>query len=473
MSVNITAPATSWQVSHGDQAWQLTAATFVALQSMPGLVMIYAGLSKSKWAINSAFMGIYGFAATLLVWVLYAYSMSFGDEWIPICGIPMPVLSMGRMLSQSKIPATQTQQSFNLTTTVYYQFCFAAITVIIIAGSLLGRMTFLSWAIFVPLYVSLTYTVGAFSIWGGGFLEDLGVLDYCGGYVIHVASGTAGFVAAALVGPRHPTDRADHRPSNLSFVIIGACILAIGWTGFNGGGAYTANANASVAVLNTYICWTVSVLSWMFCDVLYYGKPGILGAVQAMITGLVVVTPGAGFVPGWAAIVMGILAGGVPWVTLNLLGRFPPLCYVDDTLGGVHTHLLAGIIGGLSTGVFATREGVESFGLTRAAGGAIEGNWRQLWIQAVGFLFIIAWNAVWTSLILIFIRVVCRVPLRMTENTLLVGDEAAHGESAYHMDLPPLTQQNVYEVDHYAKSMVTTTASVSRPSFNQPDVTPV
>ncbi|GMK54474.1 hypothetical protein CspeluHIS016_0110600 [Cutaneotrichosporon spelunceum] len=254
MSVNITAPAASWEVDHGDQAWQLTAATFVALQSMPGLVMIYAGLSKSKWAINSAFMGIYGFAATLLVWVLYAYSMSFGNQWIPICGIPFPVLSMNHMLSQSKVPAADTEQSFNLTTTVYYQFCFAAITVIIIAGSVLGRMTFLSWAIFVPLYVSLVYTIGAFSIWGGGFLEDLGVLDYCGGYVIHVASGTAGFVAAALVGPRHPTDRADHRPSNLSFVIIGACILAVGWAGFNGGGPYTANANASVAVLNTYIC---------------------------------------------------------------------------------------------------------------------------------------------------------------------------------------------------------------------------
>ncbi|GMK54475.1 hypothetical protein CspeluHIS016_0110610 [Cutaneotrichosporon spelunceum] len=192
-----------------------------------------------------------------------------------------------------------------------------------------------------------------------------------------------------------------------------------------------------------------------------------------MITGLVVITPGAGFVPGWAAIVIGLVAGGVPWVTLNLLGRFPPLCYVDDTLGGVHTHLLAGVIGGVFTGVFATRDGLESFGQTGAAGGGIEGNWRQLWIQVVGALFIIAWNAVWTALILIFIRAVCRVPLRMADTMLLVGDEAAHGESAYHMDLPPLTTQNVYQVDHYTKSMMTSTASVGQSSLHQPDVNSV
>jgi len=436
---NSTAPvspvAPPW-LNNGDNAWQLTAATLVGLQSVPGLVILYAGLSKTKWAINSAFMAFYAFAATLIIWVVYAYNMAFGTQWIPICGVPFPAIGMDHELRQSTIPAANVSQAYPQSTMVYFQFVFAAITVVILAGAVLGRMNFLAWMFFVPLWITFSYTIGAFSIWGGGFLFQKGVIDYSGGYVIHVSSGTAGFVAAALVGPRHALDRVEHRPNNLGFVMIGAGILWIGWNGFNGGDPYTASPDAGAAVLNTNICTATSLLTWTLMDYAYYKKPAILGSVQGMITGLVAITPAAGVIAGWAAIVMGILSGTIPWLSMNLLGKTKLMSRVDDTLGIFHTHLVAGFIGGFFTGIFATVEGSAAFGLTNP-GGAIAKNGKQVWLQIVGFLFIVGWNTVVTALILLFIRYVLRIPLRFSEEVLLVGDDAVHGEAAYSFDPVP------------------------------------
>lgn len=167
-------------------------------------------------------------------------------------------------------------------------------------------------------------------------------------------------------------------------------------------------------------------------DIVFYRKPAIIGSINGMITGLVVITPAAGFVDGWAAIVMGICSGTIPWVSMNIVGKKWSLFthHIDDCLGITHTHMVAGALGGFLTGIFATEEGCTAFGVTNA-GGAIDGNGKQVWLQIVGALFIIGWNLVWTSLIMCFIKYVCRVPLRMTEEELLIGDDAIHGEEAY------------------------------------------
>ena len=167
-------------------------------------------------------------------------------------------------------------------------------------------------------------------------------------------------------------------------------------------------------------------------DTVFYGKPSIIGAINGMITGLVGITPAAGFVAGWGAIIIGLCTGTIPWVSMNIVGKRWSLFthHVDDTLGITHTHMVAGALGGFLTGIFATKEGSYAFGILNP-GGAIEGNGKQVWLQIVGALFVIGWNLVWTSLIMIFIKHVCRIPLRMTEEELLIGDEAIHGEEAY------------------------------------------
>ena len=254
-------PSPQW-LDTGDNAWQLAAATFVGLQSIPGLVVLYGGVVKKKWAINSAFMAMYAFASVLVVWVLFDYNMAFGHAWLSIAGqtflgMPQLATSASFTLGQAIVPEAASgmpPMAFPMATLVYFQFVFAAITVIILAGSVLGRMNFTAWMIFCPVWMTLVYTVGAFSLWGGGWLAGLGVADFSGGYVIHLAAGTSGFVAAWVIGPRLQADRDNFPPNSLLVTLVGAGILWIGWNGFNGGDPYFANADAGAAVLNTNTC---------------------------------------------------------------------------------------------------------------------------------------------------------------------------------------------------------------------------
>lgn len=443
----ITSAAPAW-LEKGDNAWQLTAASLVALQSVPGLVVLYAGWVKHKWAINSAFMAFYAFGAVLVCWCLWAYQMGFGEYMLPFVGKPMHVIGVDYQLKQSYLPSAGLYQNFPQSTMVYFQFVFAAITLVLIAGSYLCRMNFFAWMLFVPLWLTFSYTVGAYSLWGGGFLFKMGVIDYSGGYVIHLSAGTAGFVGAWWIGPRTDEDLEDNQPNNILMMLVGAGILWIGWNGFNGGDPYAASPDAGVAVLNTNLCTAVSSLVWVGCDLLYFRKPSVIGAIQGMITGLVAITPAAGVVAGWGAICLGVLSGTIPWVTMNIAGRRMTLFqHVDDTLEVFHTHFVGAIVGGLGTGIFATIDGCAAFGLTNP-GGAIAGNGKQFGLQLLGAVFIIGWNIVWTSLIMCFIKFVCRVPLRMSEEQLAVGDYAVHGEEPYtfaHYNVkhptPPLMQR--------------------------------
>ena len=414
----------------GDNAWQLTAATLVGLQSMPGLVVLYAGVVKKKWAINSAFMAFYAFAAVLMTWVLWAYKLGFGEKWAPFVGVPGPVVTIDDELKQATLPALNLALAFPLSTMIYFQFVFAAITIIIMAGAFLGRMNFAAWMLFVPLWITFSYSVGAFSLWGGGFLSTLGVIDYSGGYVIHLSSGTAGFVGAWWIGPRLQRDRESFTPNNVGFILVGAGLLWCGWNGFNGGDPYSASPDAGAAVLNTNVATAMSTLTWTVLDIVYYKKPAVIGAVQGMICGLVSITPAAGVVAGWGAVIIGACSGSIPWASMNLLGKTQLWLRVDDVLGVFHTHCVAGALGGFLVGIFATAEGCAAFNLTNP-GGAIDGNGRQVWVQIVGALFIIGLNIVMTSIIMCFIKYVCRIPLRMSDEALEIGDDHIHGEEAY------------------------------------------
>lgn len=420
--------AGNW-LNSGDNAWQLAAATFVGLQSVPGLVVLYGGIVKKKWAINSAFMAFYAFAAVLIAWVLWAYNMGFGKQLWPFLGAPGPVTDGNLELSQATIPAAGATAAFPMATMIFFQFVFAAITLIILAGSVLARMSFKAWMIFVPLWLTGSYVVGAFSLWGGGWLAQMGVIDYSGGYVIHLSAGIAGFVAAAVVGPRLPRDRENFLPNNIVLTLVGAGLLWLGWNGFNGGDPYAANADAGVAVLNTNITTAMSLLTWTILDVLYFKKPSVIGAVQGMITGLVAITPAAGVVNGDGAIIIGLFSGTIPWFTMNILGKKMALFRkVDDTLGVFHTHGVAGLTGGILTGFLCTPELCKAFGLS-TPGGLLYGNPHQVVLQLIGAGFIIGINIVITYILLKLISII--TPLRMDEQALLIGDDAVHGEEAY------------------------------------------
>jgi ammonium transporter, Amt family len=429
-------PSPQW-LDSGNNAWQLAAATFVGLQSIPGLTILYGGIVKKKWAINSAFMAMYAFASVLVVWVLFDYKMAFGEQWFPFLGMPGLATSAGYTTGQAIVPAAASGMpalTFPMATLIFFQFVFAAITVIILAGSLLGRMNFTAWMIFCPVWMTLVYTVGAFSIWGGGWLASMGVADFSGGYVIHLAAGTSGFVAAWLVGPRLQADREHFPPNSLLITLAGAGILWLGWNGFNGGDPYFANANAGAAVLNTNTCTAVGLMVWTLLDKLAYGKPSVLGAVNGMIAGLVAITPAAGYVDGLGAIAIGVAAGVIPWLGMNKLQKAKFMMKVDDTLSVLSTHGIAGLTGGVLTGVFANPNMLLYIGTDKEAPGVnvtglLYGNAAQVLTQVEGAAFIIVYNAIATFVILKVISFI--VPLRMDEATLKVGDDAVHGETAY------------------------------------------
>jgi Amt family ammonium transporter len=429
-------PSHDW-LNSGNNAWQLAAATFVGLQSIPGLTVLYGGIVKKKWAINSAFMSMYAFASVLVVWVLFDYNMSFGPQWFPFLGTPGLATSALFTTGQATIPAAASGMpplAFPMATLVYFQFVFAAITVIILAGSLLGRMNFTAWMIFCPVWMTLVYTVGAFSLWGGGWLATMGVADFSGGYVIHLAAGTSGFIAAWVIGPRLQADRDHFPPNSLLVTLVGAGILWIGWNGFNGGDPYFANEDAGAAVLNTNVATAVALLVWTLMDKMAYGKPSVLGAVNGMIAGLVAITPGAGYVDTIGAIIIGIVAGIIPWLSMNKFQKTSFMMKVDDTLSVFSTHGVAGLLGGLMVGLLANPDMLQYIGTDKEAPGVnvtglFYGKPEQLLLQIYGAAFIIVFNAIATFIILKVIGLI--VPLRMDDATLKVGDDAVHGETAY------------------------------------------
>ncbi|MHB8295156.1 MAG: ammonium transporter [Acidimicrobiales bacterium] len=431
-------------LSPGDTAWQLTAATLVGLMSVPGLAVLYGGLVKKKWAVNSALMVLYAFSMVLITWVLWGYNMGFGHALIAtkgvlaFIGVPSPALSATMLEGRAVVPllaGAMPAMHMPMSSLVYFQFVFAAITPILLAGSVLGRMNFKAWMLFVPLWSSLVYTVNAFMLWGGGWLAQMGAVDFSGGYVIHVAAGISGFVAAAVVGPRLAKDRESFNPNNLLMVVMGAGLLWLGWNGFNGGDPYFANMDASAAVLNTNVAAAVALCVWMMMDMFVYKKASLLGAVNGMIAGLVAITPAAGYVNGFGAILIGVAAGTIPWLTMNKLSGVGFFKKVDDTLGVVHTHFFAGAVGGLMVGLLADPKVLEYGGKTGfSVTGLFYGNPHQFVVQLEALLVIMAYDAFMTFVILKVIGLI--VPLRAPEADLHTGDHAIHGEMVYEEPIP-------------------------------------
>ena len=434
-------PYPTW-LGSGDNAWQMTAATLVGLMSIPALAVLYGGLVQKKWAMNTVMMVFTTFCLVLITWVLWAYRMGFGTPLISsFVGDPRTILGANALEGQANIPLLNgLMPSFRLpsASVEYFQFVFAAITPILFIGSVLGRISFKVWMVFVPLWITFAYAVNAFLLWGGGYWAQKGALDFSGGYVIHLAAGTSGFVAAAIIGPRLKRDREKAVPNNLMFVAVGAGILWLGWNGFNGGDPYFAGADAGAAVVNTNLATAVAMMTWILMDMFLSKekKPTFLGGLNGMICGLVGITPAAGYVNGFGAIVIGFVCSSIVFFAWIYLPKYVwPFKKVDDALGVVYTHGIAGLLGGLLVGLLADPNMIVYLGLGKNASvggtGLFYGHPHQLLVQFEAALTIIIWDAIVTAVILFVIKYVFRMKLRLPDEVLEVGDIAVHGEEAY------------------------------------------
>src|ERR1700761_1370009 len=423
---NTVIPYASW-LSSGDNAWQMTAATLVGLMSIPALAVLYGGLVQKKWAMNTTLMVFVTFCLVLITWVLWAYKMGFGTTLVHfgsvnVLGDPRTILGANALQGQASIPNVDPgmpgyavskageilNTGFKLpgASIEYFQFVFAAITPILFIGSVLGRVSFKAWMVFVPLWITFAYAVNAFLLWGGGYWAGKGALDFSGGYVIHLAAGVSGFVSAAVIGPRLKRDREKAIPNNLLFVAVGAGILWLGWNGFNGGDPYFAGSDAAAAVINTNLATAVAMMTWILMDMFLSSdkKPTFLGGLNGMICGLVGITPAAGFVNGLGAIVIGLVCPGIVWFAWYYLPKYVwPFKKVDDALGVVYTHGIAGFFGGMLVGLLADPNMIVYLGLGKnpniVATGLFYGHPKQLALQAGAALTIIIWDAAVTFVI--------------------------------------------------------------------------
>jgi Amt family ammonium transporter len=411
---------------------------------------------QKRWSINSMMLTFATFSVVLLVWVVWGFKMGFGTPWHGLShsgffgnfiGKPGPVLSHTDLQHQASIPLIGTM-SFPKSALIYFQFVFAAITPILALGSVLGRVNFKAWIPFCALWITCVYAVDAFLIWGGGFFAQKGAVDFSGGYVIHLSAGVAGFVAAAVIGPRLQRDREIDAPNNVAMVAVGAGLLWLGWNGFNGGDPYASNMSAAAAVLNTNLCTAVAFLVWVAWDYLTGRKPGLISGVNGMIVGLVAITPSAGYVNGWGAMAVGVIASTIVYFALNYMSRLRPFRNVDDTLGVVYTHGVAGLCGGLLVGIFADPNMALFYktgtlangkhGLLTGGGvaGAIHGNWTLLKWQFFAAVFVIFWTGIVTFILLKLVGLF--IPLRMSTENMEIGDVAEHGHEVYPSDVPSL-----------------------------------
>ncbi len=405
-------------IDSGDTAWMLTCTLLVILMTIPGLALFYGGLGRAKNMLSVLMQVFVVFALVSLLWAAYGYSLAFAGTG-RFVGDLSRVFLRGVGLQTSGAFATVPEYVF-----VSFQGAFAAIAVALIVGSFAERIRFSAVLVFALLWFTFSYVPMAHIVWGGGLLGADGALDFAGGTVVHVNAGIAGLVGAWMVGPRIGFGREAFTPHSLTLTMVGASLLWVGWFGFNAGSSGAANAVAGLAFVNTLLATAAATLSWSAGEAWHKGKASMLGAVSGAVSGLVAVTPAAGFVGPMGAIAIGLIAGlACLWGVGGLKRRLK----VDDAFDVFGVHGVGGIVGAILTGVFAA----QGLGGTGGTSPDAFGIGVQLWIQVRTVLFTIAWSGV-ASLIAYKVADLL-VGLRVDEESERQGlDISAHGETAYH-----------------------------------------
>ncbi|NTW28588.1 MAG: ammonium transporter [Coriobacteriia bacterium] len=404
-------------LSTGDTAWML-ASTALVLFMTPGLAAFYGGMVRKKNVLSTTMHSFFAIGSVGVIWAVIGYSLAFSGGSGALSAFVGGFDFVG-LNNVTGLIGTIPHSVFAM-----FQGMFAIITVALITGSVAERMKFKAYVIFTSAWAILVYSPLAHWVWqGNGWLFKLGALDFAGGTVVHISSAAAALAAAIVLGKRKGLNTEAMRPNNLPLTVLGAGILWFGWFGFNAGSALGANELAGVAFLNTMIAASAAVVGWTIVETMHSGKPTVLGAASGAIAGLVVITPAAGFVAPWAAILMGLLAGGICYFGLYLKKKFK----FDDALDVVGIHGVGGTLGAILTGVFATTA-INSLG-----SGLVDGNGKQVLIQLVAVV------AAWVfsfGLSFIILKVTDKlVGLRVDEESEVLGlDLALHSEEGYVLD---------------------------------------
>jgi Amt family ammonium transporter len=401
----------------GDGAWLLTSTALVLFMTIPGLALFYGGLVRSKNALSVLMQCFTLTCVTSLLWVFAGYGLAFGNggAWNDYIG--------GGNIMLSEVTREAMSGTIPETVFVMFQMTFAIITPALIVGGFAERMKFSAILVFSCLWMFLVYVPVCHWVWGGGWLSQLGLLDFAGGTVVHINAGVAAIVAAVVLGKRKGFPESPMPPHNLTMTVTGASMLWVGWFGFNAGSAVAANNDAGMAMLATHISAAAGSLAWMAIEWIKHGKPSVLGIVTGMVAGLGTITPASGFVGPVGALCIGISAGIVCYFSTQYIKRS---LRIDDSLDVFPVHGVGGILGTILAAVFVSAklggsgysEGVDMLG--------------QLAIQFVGVAATIVWCGVMTLLVLKITRSL--TGLRVTEDTETAGlDLSEHDERGYNM----------------------------------------
>ena len=399
----------------GDTAWMLTSTALVLFMTLPGLALFYGGLVRTKNAL-SVLMQCFAIACLMsLLWMLVGYGLAFGDggSWQPYIGSGHIMLAdVTRDALNGTMPAT---------VFIMFQMTFAIITPALIVGGFAERMRFSAVLLFSVAWVLLVYAPVCHWVWGGGWLSELGLLDFAGGTVVHVNAGVAAIVAAIVLGNRKGFPTTAMPPHNMTMVVTGASMLWVGWFGFNAGSAVAANGDAGMAMLVTHISAAAGSLAWIAVEWIKHGKPSVLGIVTGMVAGLGTITPASGYVGPAGALFIGLSAGVICYFATQMIKRG---FKIDDSLDVFPVHGVGGILGTLFAGVFAS----PSLGGVGYAEGVTMS--QQVGVQFIGVISTLVWCAVVSFVLLKIVGAI--VPLRVGDESETQGlDLSEHDERGY------------------------------------------
>ncbi len=401
------------RIDAADTAWMITSTALVLMMTIPGLALFYAGMVRKKNVLATMAQSLIAVALISILWVIYGYSLVFAGDGAWLGSLDRIMLAGMTMDGVNSAAKTIPEALFTL-----YQMTFAVITVALVAGSVADRMRFSSYVLFSIGWFTFVYIPLAHWVWGGGFLAQAGVLDFAGGLVVHLSAGTAGLVAALVMGRRRGYGTENLSPYDLSLAVIGTGLLWVGWFGFNGGSALQANSRAVMAIFSTHLAACAGALTWTAIEWATRRKPSVLGMISGAVAGLGTITPASGFVEPWHGIVIGVVAGAVCyWACTSLKHRFN----YDDTLDVFGIHGIGGLLGTLMTGIFAT----AAIGGTA---GLLEGNPTLLLTQFYGVAVVWVWTGGMTFVLLKAVDMLAG--LRVSHEHEVEGlDITQHGEA--------------------------------------------
>ncbi|WP_230534380.1 ammonium transporter [Microvirga roseola] len=417
------AAAVAPTVSKGDTTWMLVSTILVILMTIPGLALFYGGLVRTKNMLSVLMQVFSVFSLVAILWVIYGYSLAFtsGGEGIGAFIGGFSKAFLAGVTTDSTADTFTAGVAIPELTFVAFQLTFAAITPALIVGAFAERMKFSAVMVFTGLWVTFIYLPIAHMVWfSEGYLFALGALDFAGGTVVHINSGVAGLVGALLIGKRIGYGRDLMAPHSLTLTYVGACLLWVGWFGFNAGSNLEATGGAALALLNTIVAPAAAGLSWMTVEAMSKGKASLLGIASGAVAGLVAITPAAGLAGPMGSIVLGLVAGAVCYFAVTAVKN--ALGY-DDALDVFGIHGVGGIIGAIGTGIVAA----PSLGGYGAGEYAIGG---QVWTQIIAVVVTLLWTGIGSVILFKLVDVI--VGLRVTQDAEREGlDLADHGERAY------------------------------------------